>query len=366
MGFFFLRFEGRFFRFRAPDGESSKRRVGLARARLPPPSPLCRAPSSHDPCLPLGHNSSKTTAKQPQQKLGRNNNKKQSNKKTKNDATQSYTPNTTDLPGRRYAYGRQPAVLQWNVLMLANALYASGVVSREDAEGAVARYAPALMEAYEGWTARKLGFFPKDDKKTGGGDKKETSGGDDKSGKSGDGSGDGNSSSNTGGPLAGALLEAMQQDKADFTNTWRALASVPLEPEARENEGGLPRALEAALASSPIALSDPSRLAAWRQWLGAWRAALRAEGGPSADDARRQALQRSASPKYVPRQHLLQEAIAAAESGDETELERLLAAVTRPYDEQDGKGGDGEGPATDAKYASPPPPAFSCMLSCSS
>jgi len=242
--------------------------------------------------------------------------------------------------------------------MLANALYAAGVVSRGDAEKAVGRYAPALKEAYEGWTARKLGFFVDEDE---GKDEEKTAG----VGVGGARVGGGSVGSSTpGGPLAGALLEAMQRDKADFTNTWRALASVPLEPEAREVEGGLPASLERALASSPTALSDPSRLAAWRQWLGAWRAALRAAGGPSAVDASRQALQRASSPKYVPRQHLLQEAIAAAEAGDGgEELARLMRAVTRPYEEQDGTDG---APATDAKYASPPPPAFSCMLSCSS
>jgi serine/tyrosine/threonine adenylyltransferase len=272
--------------------------------------------------------------------------------KTKN----SYTPNTTDLPGRRYAYGRQPAVLQWNVLMLANALYASGVVSRDDAEKAVARYAPALMRAYSAWTARKLGFFVFEEGK----------GGEEEAEEEAEGRPDG--------PLAGTLLENMQQDGADFTNTWRALASVPLEPEPAESAGGgggggggtatgLPRALERALQGSK-ALATESRLAAWRSWVSAWRAALRAEGGRSADDGERQRLQRSAAPKFVPRQHLLQAAIAAAEQGDASELRALLRVVTRPYDEQDGSDGGGE--VADGKYASPPPPSFSCMLSCSS
>ncbi|MCB0422615.1 MAG: YdiU family protein, partial [Bdellovibrionales bacterium] len=26
-----------------------------------------------------------------------------------------FTPNTTDLPGRRYAYSRQPAIVNWNL-----------------------------------------------------------------------------------------------------------------------------------------------------------------------------------------------------------------------------------------------------------
>jgi uncharacterized protein YdiU (UPF0061 family) len=244
--------------------------------------------------------------------------------------------------------------------MLANALYASGLVSRAHAERAVARYAPALGAAYGEWTRRKLGLFSEASSPALGGGPAVLGGH----------------------PLAGALLEAMQRDGADFTNTWRALASVPLEPEEGEREAaaaaaaagapssssssspghGLPSALARALAPSK-ALSTPERAAEWRAWVSAWRAALRAEGGLARDDAARQRLQRSASPKFVPRQHLLQAAIAAAEAGDASELESLLAVVTRPYDEHDGSDGL---PAADAKYCSPPPPAFSCMLSCSS
>lgn len=35
----------------------------------------------------------------------------------------NFTPNTTDLPGRRYAFGKQPQIAQWNLWQLANALY---------------------------------------------------------------------------------------------------------------------------------------------------------------------------------------------------------------------------------------------------
>src|SRR5262249_32083091 len=34
-----------------------------------------------------------------------------------------WTPNTTDAEGRRYCYGNQPQIAQWNLVRLANALY---------------------------------------------------------------------------------------------------------------------------------------------------------------------------------------------------------------------------------------------------
>ncbi|WP_407402791.1 protein adenylyltransferase SelO [Chryseobacterium sp.] len=35
----------------------------------------------------------------------------------------NFTPNTTDLPGRRYAFGKQGQIAQWNLWQLANSLY---------------------------------------------------------------------------------------------------------------------------------------------------------------------------------------------------------------------------------------------------
>jgi uncharacterized protein YdiU (UPF0061 family) len=35
----------------------------------------------------------------------------------------NFTPNTTDLPGRRYAFGKQGQISQWNLWQLANALH---------------------------------------------------------------------------------------------------------------------------------------------------------------------------------------------------------------------------------------------------
>jgi uncharacterized protein YdiU (UPF0061 family) len=42
------------------------------------------------------------------------------------------------------------------------------------------------------------------------------------------------------------------------------------------------------------------------------------------------------NPAYIPRNHLVEEALAAATDGDLDPLERLLDAVTRPYEERPG------------------------------
>jgi uncharacterized protein YdiU (UPF0061 family) len=46
-------------------------------------------------------------------------------------------------------------------------------------------------------------------------------------------------------------------------------------------------------------------------------------------EAERVALQQAASPKYVPRQHLLQYAIEAAEEGDFSKTQELLEVLRR-------------------------------------
>ena len=80
------------------------------------------------------------------------------------------------------------------------------------------------------------------------------------------------------------------------------------------------------------------------------------EGG----EAARQERQRAVNRCYVPRQHLLQYAIDAANEGDYSELETLLDVLRRPFEEQPGRD----------KYAQPPPAEMVrpgiCQLSCSS
>lgn len=80
-------------------------------------------------------------------------------------------------------------------------------------------------------------------------------------------------------------------------------------------------------------------------WLAAWRARLEAE--PMAEDARRAGM-RAASPVVIPRNHLVERALFAAEyEGDMGPFEALLAVVRRPFEE----------PA-DRAYRDLPPPGL--------
>ena len=98
---------------------------------------------------------------------------------------------------------------------------------------------------------------------------------------------------------------------ADWTLCFRRLADA-----AEGREAGL-------LALAP----DPARLIAW---LPRWKAHL----GPDAS-----AGLRSANPAVIPRNHLVEAALAAAETGDMTPFEGLLAEVRRPFAPEAGREG---------------------------
>ncbi|GIJ50252.1 UPF0061 protein [Virgisporangium aliadipatigenens] len=96
-------------------------------------------------------------------------------------------------------------------------------------------------------------------------------------------------------PLVQDLLEAMREERADHTTFYRKLASgTEIMP-----------------------------------WLGDWHARWRALDPDRARMAR-------VNPLYIPRNHLVEEALAAATGGDLVPLERLLEAVSRPFDERPG------------------------------
>lgn len=233
----------------------------------------------------------------------------------------TYTPNTTDLPGRRYCYRNQPAVMLWNITQLANALLNGGALSQEEAQAGADRFAPAFEMSYAAAFSAKLGLR----------------------------------SPQVAAPLLERLLEAMQADRTDFTLTFRALSSIP---STNPGEAESTEALLAPLRSLLPASLGAARAAAWASWVADYRAALVAEGVPQAERA---AGQDAVNPLYVPRNYLLQQAIEAAEKGDLSVLDELLAALRTPFTAQPGR----EALAQAAPQWALEKPGV-CVLSCSS
>ena len=80
------------------------------------------------------------------------------------------------------------------------------------------------------------------------------------------------------------------------------------------------------------------------EWVERWRARLETEG--ESPESRSEAMQR-VNPKFIPRNHRVEEAIAAAYAKDDfAPFERLVRVLARPFDEQ----------PEDAELAEPPKP----------
>jgi uncharacterized protein YdiU (UPF0061 family) len=175
----------------------------------------------------------------------------------------------------RYAYANQPLIAHWNLVRLAEAL-----LSRIDpdqgraievANAAISRF-PDLYEAE--WLAvfrTKLGLATAAE-----GDR----------------------------ALIEDWLKAMADTGADFTLAFRALAD-----------------------GAPIPV-DPGDAGAFAPFLAAWQGRLRAEGR-GLEEAR--ATMQAHNPALIARNHRVEEALRAAESGDLGPFTRLLAGLGRPF-----------------------------------
>ena len=121
------------------------------------------------------------------------------------------------------------------------------------------------------------------------------------------------------GELINRWLTLLQRGKADFTLAFRQLADAI---EADPADGWL-----------QLSPNQDAQEAALCVWLKDWRARLASEGG---DPAQRATAMRRVNPLYVLRNHLAQAAIEDAQRGSSAELNRLLAVLARPFDEQVG------------------------------
>jgi uncharacterized protein YdiU (UPF0061 family) len=193
--------------------------------------------------------------------------------------------------GGRYAYGNQPLVAEWNLARLAEALLP---LLDEDQEQAVSLAVDSLsgfrQQYGASWSAgmrAKLGLSA-------------------------------HLEDGVVAPLLDELLTLLTAGRVDHTSFFRSLA------KAAHGDDQPVRSL----------FLDPD---AFGTWLERWRGM-----GPDADRMER------VNPVYIPRNHLVEEALAAATLEDLEPLQRLLAAVTNPFQERPGL----------ERYAAPAPGDF--------
>ena len=209
----------------------------------------------------------------------------------------SWTPNTTDAQGRRYCYGNQPQIAQWNLLQLANALYPL-IEDKAPLEHALAVYADVFQSTWQTTLAAKLGLAA--------------------------------STQPEGAQIHSELFELLEAVETDFTLFFRLLATVPVDGAADSaTDNALIEPLRRAFyTDDAFAPAHAAKLAAW---LRRYIARVRNDGAKTEDRIR--GMNR-VNPKYVFRNYLAQLAIDALEKDDASVMNRLMTVLQNPYDEQ--------------------------------
>lgn len=190
-----------------------------------------------------------------------------------------------DVQGR-YAFAEQPRIAQWNLARLAEALLpllapdeaAAVRLATERVNG----FAALFTAAYVRELRAKLGLFREHE--------------DDY-------------------VLANDLLARMAEQGVDYTVLFRRLCAAAADPAADAEVAAL-----------------FSESAAYYSWAEAWRRRLAAE---AVTPAARAAAMRRANPAFIPRNHRVEEALAAAaERSDFAPFETLVRVLAAPYEDQ--------------------------------
>ena len=187
-----------------------------------------------------------------------------------------WTPNTTDAEGRRYCYGNQPHVAQWNLARLAEALLPL-VPDRAQLQAGLTLYADTFTAAWQRALAQKLGVSALDQP------------GDD--------------------ALVSGLFQLLAEQETDFTIFFRKLATPTIE------------------SLRPAFYSEAAAVDRLQSWLRTYAARIK-------NERNRASRMHAANPKFVFRNYLAQQAIDALEKGDASVLERLMLVLRKPYDDQ--------------------------------
>jgi uncharacterized protein YdiU (UPF0061 family) len=213
--------------------------------------------------------------------------------------------------GGRYAYHRQPQIMHWNMACLASALLPLLELkhSENDAQtmlrNALEEFPLIYTDSWQKLFRAKLGLQTIVEEDI---------------------------------LLVERLLQAMHDSKVDFTSFFRGLSSI----------------------SSQIPVKDISLRDDFvdreiiDEWFKDYLERIKTE---TINDIERSSLMKQANPKFVLRNHLAQKAIEMAQQDDFSEIQRLIAILATPFEDQ---------PQYE-DYSKPPPPGENHIeVSCSS
>lgn len=199
-----------------------------------------------------------------------------------------FTPNTTDLPGKRYAFGKQAQIAHWNLLQLANSLFP--LINDEMALQTILEdYASNFWKLHDEMLCKKFGFDA-------------LLKGDDQ--------------------LFTTWQQMMQDLKLDHTLFFNVLTNEVVSEKMEADQ------FNQTFYSNPSA-EDLERI---HLFLKSYQERL-AQNKISRVAA--QQLMLANNPQFILRNYLLYEAIQDLENGDQTKFDILLKALKNPYQKVD-------------------------------
>lgn len=245
------------------------------------------------------------------------------------DYDPGWTPNTTDRAQRRYRFGAQAKVAQWNLAQLGNAIYpiiahGGNIESTDDdrlaepdtetieeLQSIVTSFAKDYDAGFQLMMAAKLGLpDATQDADASAGSSEQTL------------------TQQALAELITGVDTVLGLVETDMTIFYRCLAQVPIEALSDDDNDLVARIGQAHYVKNQVSDDVTTSVAAWlREYLTvAKRMGL-------SDSDRRDAMN-LVNPKFVLRNYLAQLAIDAAETGDYSLIHELQLVLKRPYDEQ--------------------------------
>jgi uncharacterized protein YdiU (UPF0061 family) len=189
--------------------------------------------------------------------------------------------------GGRYAFGNQPRIALWNLARFAETLLPLIAEEESAAVGLASERLERYSELFESARTRvmrsKLGLAIDDAADV---------------------------------PLIDDLLLRLAKNQVDYTVFFRALCAAAEDPSADARVAAL--------------FEDPTAFGGFAE---RWRKRLQLEHVKPDERARNMRL---VNPAFIPRNHRIEQAIAAALSRDLEPFETLVRALSRPYEEQPG------------------------------
>lgn len=203
----------------------------------------------------------------------------------------NWTPNTTDSQNRRYRFGNQPQVAQWNLYQLANALFPL-INEAKPLEDILESFINDFTSDYNVMFLSKLGIF---------------------------------TSSDTDNQLIDDLEVALQLSETDMTLFFRNLAKIK---KSDSVENAIEKIKDSFYIPDEI---NGETLDSWNKWFTIYLERLNTK---SLSDENRSEKMNAINPKYVLRNYMAQLAIDAADKGDYSLINELYTLLKKPYDEQ--------------------------------